>query len=91
MTRWQQQFRHVPGAEGVVNAAVREWYAQTLVETVLGARALRGGRYWSDADIEVLLSQEALTAAVQPRYFIEERLKRDLRAQLGSPEKTVPA
>ena len=31
-----------------------------------------------------LLSPEALTAAVQPRYFIEERLKRDLARALGS-------
>lgn len=84
--RWVRQFSKVPGAESVVRAAVREWYAQTLVETVLGAQALRGSRYWSEADIDALLSEEALTAAVQPRYLIEQRLKRDLRSQLGARE-----
>lgn len=84
MSRWEQQFARVPGAGPVVRAAVREWYAQTLVETVLGGQALRGSRHWSDANIDALLSAEALTAAVQPRYLIEERLKRDLRSQLGA-------
>ena len=86
MARWEKQFATVPGARQVVRAGVREWYAQTLMETVLGAQALRGGRHWSDADLDALLSQEALTAAVQPRYLIEERLKRDLRGRLGATQ-----
>jgi len=83
MSRWEEQFASVPGAGSVVGTAVREWYAQTLVETVLGSQALRGSRHWSDTDVDALLSEEALTAAVQPRYLIEERLKRDLRSRLG--------
>jgi hypothetical protein len=84
MTRWERRFASVPGADPVVRAAVREWFAQTLVETILGGQALRGSRHWSDADIDALLSEEALTAAVQARYLIEERLKRDLRGRLGA-------
>jgi len=84
MRRWRDRYRSVPGAGPVVAAEVREWYAQLLVETVLGAQALRRSRYWSDQDLEALLAPSALTAAVQPRYFIEERLKRDLARALGS-------
>ena len=83
MRRWRERYASIPGAAPVVETQVREWYAQVLVETVLGAQALRRSRYWSDQDLEALLSQEALTAAVQPRYFIEERLKRDLARALG--------
>ena len=59
--------------------------SKTLVETVLWAQALRGSARWSDADFDRLLSEEALTAAVQPRYFIEQRLNKDLRQILGTP------
>lgn len=84
MKRWTERFARVPGAAPVVRASVREWYAQVLVETVLGAQSLRGSRNWSDSDFVALLSEEALSAVVQPRYFIEERLKRDLRSLLGT-------
>jgi hypothetical protein len=41
-------------------------------------------RHWSDQHLDSLHSPEALTAAVQRRYLIEERLKRDLaRASSG--------
>jgi hypothetical protein len=41
--------------------------------------------------LAALLSQEALTAAVQPRYFIEERLRRDLARRLGQAPAQVAA
>lgn len=50
---------------------------------MLGAQGLRGSRWWNDGAVEALLSEEALTAAVQPRFFIEGRLKKDLAQALG--------
>ena len=71
------------GAEPVVAATVRGWYEQALVETVIGVRALRHRKEWSDRDIEKALSPEALTAAVMQRYHVArcatEELQRKLR------------
>ena len=83
MDRWKERYAQTPGASSMVEAEVREWYAQVLVETILGADALRRSRHWDDGSLSAVLSQEALTAVVQPRYFIEERLKRDLARRLG--------
>ena len=84
MERWRKHYEATPGSAPIVEEQVRQWYAQILVETVLGSDAMRGSRWWTEADLDGLLSEEALTAAVQPRYFIEERLKRDLARILGS-------
>lgn len=91
MRRWKDRYEKTPGSTPVVEAEVREWYAQVLVETILGADALRRSRHWDDADLSTVLSPEALTAVVQPRYFIEERLKRDLARRLGQAPSQVAA
>jgi len=63
---------------------VYSWYEQALVESVLGMRAPRNSKEWSDRDIEKALSSEALTAAVVQRYHIigatRDTLRRTLRA-----------
>jgi hypothetical protein len=89
MKRWREHYNTTPGAGAIVDEAIREWYAQVLVETVLGAESLRGSRWWSDRDLEQLTSEVALTTAIQPRYFIEERLKRDLARELGRAVKAA--
>jgi hypothetical protein len=91
MRRWKDRYEKTPGATPVVEAEVREWYAQVLVETILGADSLRRSRHWDDAALSAVLSPEALTAVVQPRYFIEERLKRDLARRLGQAPSQVAA
>lgn len=83
MRRWQQRYAAIPGSNAVIEDRVRDWYGQVLVETVLGAQALRGSKHWDDKRLAQLLSEEALTAAVQPRYFIEMRLKQELAQALG--------
>ena len=83
MGRWKDRYAAIPGAAAVVEDRVRDWYGQVLVETVLGAQALRGSKHWDDTRLEQLLSEEALTAAVQPRYFIELKLKQELAQALG--------
>jgi hypothetical protein len=83
-------------ADESVQKAVRDmvysWYEQALVESVLGMRALRNGKEWSDRDIDKALSPEALTAAVMQRYHIiastREALRRTLR---GVPQTRTPA
>lgn len=67
-----------------ITDAVREWFEQALVETVIGCQALQGERRWSPRDIEMILSEEALTAAVMQRYHVANAVKRTLGAKLGS-------
>ena len=71
-----------PSARDFVASALRAWYQQALVETILGVRALRNRREWSDRDIEKALSPEALTAAVMQRYHIVTCTHEDLVRRL---------
>jgi len=65
--RWKKFYGHAPSAEPVVEAVVKEWFQQQLVETVLGALALRKSGNWSEQEVEGLWTEEALTSAVLPR------------------------
>ena len=68
----------------VVISIVREWFEQALIETVIGAQQLQGDRRWSSDDIDKVLSEEALTAAVMQRYHVANAIKRSLGAKLGA-------
>ena len=50
----------------------------------IGTRALQGSKEWSIDDLKESLSEQALTAAVMPRYHIEMAVKRALGARLGT-------
>jgi hypothetical protein len=82
--RWCKTYSHAPGADSTVQEVVREWFEQALIETVLGVHALRDARYWTVENIKEALAQEALTAAVMPRYHIEMSVRRALGAKLGT-------
>jgi hypothetical protein len=82
--RWESRYSTVPGAHEVVEDNVREWFEQALVETVLGAQALKNSPQWTMEDIARLWSEEALTAAVLQRYHIDMALRRALGTKLGS-------
>jgi hypothetical protein len=84
IARWQRQYGHVNTAEIAVKATVREWFEQQLVETVLGALALRKSGNWSEQEVEALWSEDALTAAVLPRYHIDQNIRRSLGQRIGS-------
>lgn len=82
--RWETRYASVPGAAGVIRDNVREWFEQALVETVLGAQALKNSPQWTMEDIGRLWSEEALTAVVLQRYHIDMALRRALGTKLGS-------
>ncbi len=87
--RWTQRYSAVPGADGIVTPVVREWFEQALVETVLGAQALKDSPQWDMTDIGRLWSEEALTAATLQRYHIDVNVKRTLGVKLGSLKEKV--
>jgi hypothetical protein len=72
------------GTRELIEDVVREWFEQQLIETVIGVRALKGSKLWDDDMIERALSDEALTAAVMPRYHVFTAIKRTLGVRLGS-------
>ncbi len=83
--RWCKRYSQVKGARATVEAVVREWFEQQLIEAVLGAHALREAtNQWTSVDIGNLWDEEALTAVVMPRYHVEMSVKRVLGARLGS-------
>ena len=82
--RWCGLYEHVPGARPEVTDVVREWFEQTLIETVLGTQSLRDSREWSVEDIHRSLSEEALTSTVMPRYHIDVAVRRALGSKLGT-------
>lgn len=84
--RWVKVYSQVAGAEGVIRDVVREWFEQQLIETVMSAMALRKAGRWSGQELEALWSEEALTAAVLPRWHIDQSVKRMLGHRLGRSE-----
>jgi hypothetical protein len=82
--RWCGRYAHAAGARPTVTSVVEEWFEQQLVETVMGALALKGSPQWPIPELEKLWSEEALTAAVLPRYHVDVNVKRTLGAKLGS-------
>ena len=84
VTRWCKFYDHVPNARTTVEAVAKEWFQQQLVETVLGALALRRSGNWSEQEIGQLWSEEALTSAVLPRYHVDQSIKRALGSKLGT-------
>lgn len=82
--RWSVAYSHVPGAVMTVKEVVHEWFEQQLVEAVMSARALKSTGKWSLEELESLWSESALTAAVLPRWHIDQSIKRNLGVRLGS-------
>jgi hypothetical protein len=82
--RWCNFYSHVPGARHEITEVTREWFEQALVETVMGVQALKESRQWTQEDILTSLSEEALTAAVMPRYHVDVAVKRALGSKLGT-------
>ncbi|MEX2016397.1 MAG: hypothetical protein WD873_07130, partial [Candidatus Hydrogenedentales bacterium] len=84
-------YSHLPAADAVVESVVKEWFQQQLVETVLGALALRKSGNWSEQEVEALWSEESLTSAVLPRYHIDQQIKRALGSKIGTIKDKEPA
>ena len=82
-SRWERQYQGVPGARGAIEALVREWFEQTLVEVVLSARGFGRSPHWDSAELAGLLSPAALTAAVLPRQLVDAQIKKRLAQKLG--------
>jgi hypothetical protein len=75
----------------VAEDAVREWFEQALIESVIGVQSLRGSQEWSVEDIAKALSQEALTTAVMQRYHVDTSVRRALVSKLGSLKERAAA
>lgn len=82
--RWASLYANVPGAAATVKEVVHEWFEQTLIETVMSAQALKRTGKWSAQELGALWTEEALTAAVLPRWHIDQSIRRNLGHRLGS-------
>jgi hypothetical protein len=82
--RWTQAYSHIPGAKATVVQVAEEWFQQQLVEAVVSAQGLKRTGKWSLEELSKLWSEEALTAAVLPRWHIDQSIKRNLGQKLGS-------
>ena len=82
ITHWQDRYKGIPGARAVIEAHVREWCEQILVEVVLAARCST----WSDEQLDALLSPTAFTAALLPGHLLHATLQKRLAQRLGAPQ-----
>lgn len=78
---WMKLYPRVPRES--ISDAVYQWFQMHLTETVLGIQAIRNSQEWSVDDIEKALSEEALTAAVMPRWHVNVAIKRELGSKFG--------
>ena len=81
LAHWRGRYRGVPGADAMIEAQVREWCEQILVEVVLAAR----NSHWSAEQLDALLSPSSFTAALLPRQLLHATLQRRLGQKLGAP------
>ena len=79
-THWQARYRGVAGAHAVIDAQVREWCEQILVEVVLAVRTSS----WTPEQLDALLSPSSFTAAVLPRHLLHATLQKRLGQKLGT-------
>jgi hypothetical protein len=82
ITHWQDRYKGVPGARAVIEAHVREWCEQILVEVVLAAR----NSTWRAEQLGALLSPTSFTAALRPRHLLHATLQKRLAQKLGAPQ-----
>ena len=73
----------VPNPCAVVKEVVREWFEQSLIESILGVQQLVGSKEWNNQDLDDALSEEALTAAVMPRYHVNNSVRRAMGTKFG--------
>ena len=78
---WRRRYQGVPGARTVIEAQIREWSEQILVEVVLAAR----NSSWSREQLDALLSPPSFTAALLPRHLLHATLQKRLAQKLGPP------
>jgi hypothetical protein len=81
ITHWHHRYTGVPGARAVVEAQVREWCEQVLVEVVLATL----NSTWSQEQLDALLSPTSFTAALLPRQLLHAVLQKRLAQRLGAP------
>jgi hypothetical protein len=89
IAHWCYRYQDVPGARTVIEAQVREWCEQVLVEVVLAVR----NSEWNEERSEALLSPTSFTAALLPRHLLHATLQKRLAQKLGTPrsERTRPS
>ena len=80
LAHWRGRYRRVPGADAMIEAQVREWCEQILVEVVLAAR----NSHWSAEQLDALLSPSSFTAALLPRQLLHATLQKRLGQKLGT-------
>lgn len=82
LSHYADEYGSVEGAEQLIKGVVEEAFEQQLVETVTGALSLKNRPKWNPDEFDRAISEEALTAAVMPRYFIMGYIKRQLGNRL---------
>ena len=86
-SHWQDRYRGIAGARTVIEAHVREWCEQILVEVVLAARSSS----WTPDQLDALLSPGSLTAALLPRHLLHATLQKRLAQKLGATRNPINA
>lgn len=80
-----KQYSEIEGAEKIVQDTVREAFEQQLIEVITGSLSLQNRPRWKPDEFDKSISEESLTAAVMPRYFLLNHIKR----QLGNHFKNI--
>jgi len=73
----------VPNPDQPVRETVHEWFEQALIESIIGIQQLVGSKEWTDADLDDALSEESLTAAIMPRYHVNNSVSRAIGTKFG--------
>jgi hypothetical protein len=81
-----------PGLHGSgfnLYAAIRTEFETKLCETVLSVRGLQGSANWSEENVGAALNEEALTAAVLPRYHVVVAVEEKISSEVTAAKSTI--
>lgn len=80
---FSKQYPSIAGVRESIRSQIMIWWEQMLLEAVLAFQDFKRSPHWIDMHV---LTDEALTMAVLPRYHFFNAFKRAIRTQLGKPE-----
>jgi hypothetical protein len=86
INRWKEVYTQ-PGAEAIIRDTVQEWFAQVVIEAILGVNSLKGSREWDQNVVDKALSEEAITATACQRYVVNMGVSRGLGSKFGSAKR----
>ena len=80
-----------PLATHIITKAARQVAEKVVVSHIFTGYALKGGKHWTDADIDVIYSEESITASIMSDTLVYTELKTVVGRELSKHPQKIAA